>query len=324
MVPLLPPPAALACRPRPQAQQTPVRSLLPRQLQGSWSGTFEWEGRFSDGNHERYRGTAKRTLQVSAEADSVRGHWQEASSITKLDQPGTFGTEIDAVLRLAREGDRVTAVAESARWRTDNNAWQELGPVSFSGTVVSPAQLQYKVTWKTGADGAELIGSSGTLKLEVAAPPASAEEAPAASGISDTVDQTLDGSWTQTAEWEGRLVGSDQRYRGKATTSAQIAGADGGIRVHWRETRDVTVLDTGGTFTNEYEATFLVSRDNDQVVGQAKLRGCARKGVIGKTCGTMPFKATILPSGDLQFEIIWLRDSRGTETNGSRGTLTKQ
>ncbi len=188
---------------------------------------------------------------------------------------------------------------------------------------MSPGQLQYAVTWKTVTDVGELSGSSGTLKLEIPATSTS-DGTSTQSENSDSVDRTLDGSWTGTREWEDRFADNNQRYRAKATLSAELEGTDGGIRLEWNETREVVNLDAGDAVMSVYEATFLVSRDEDRLTGQAEAARFRSGSGDWHDLDDIPFQAVVLPSGELQFEITWLKDGAGRKTFGSTGMLTKQ
>ena len=138
-------------------------------------------------------------------------------------------------------------------------------------------------------------------------------------------DAALDvlGLWTLTTEWDANYFGTTQRYHANATYSVQIDRAENGFRARWHETRDDRNLDDPGKLLIAYDAIFSLRTDGNRLIGNSE-SARVRFGDNGwQDLISVPFTGTLLPSGQLQFEIDWQRDGSGQPNNVSNSTLQR-
>lgn len=289
----------------------PTPALVPFDVEGLWDGTAAWEGRFTDSN-QRYRGNITWSAFVRKVDPGLLVVWRERA--TFLSAAGRQKVEYQGAFQLRREENQITGHARSARFRTGNGNWQPLSQVAFTGTSISSSQLRFEIVWQRDASGKESRVSRGSLQRRPNSP-----------AVSTTLE--LEGLWTGSQEYEDRFTNNNQRYRAKGRQSVEIegiAGLDGVLRAQWHETRELTYLDRAETLTMEFEATFRLRRNGDQVSASASSARLRFGDGEWSDLSGVPLTGRYISPGQLQVSIVWQRSSRGKVTNASEATLQRQ
>lgn len=131
------------------------------------------------------------------------------------------------------------------------------------------------------------------------------------------------GLWTLTTEWDATYFGSTQRYHAKGTYSVLIERAENGFRARWHETRDERNLDDQGKLSLAYDAIFYLRADGDRLAGNSESARVRFGDNAWQELPSVAFAGGLLPTGQLQYEVNWQRDSSGKPNNTSNGTLQR-
>jgi hypothetical protein len=307
---------------RQQREENDARER--KELEGLWRSSVTLEGNFPGGDRKRYRGQSVKTLQITSGPTGLSGVWKESRTLTVLNRPGATTRHYEAAFRITRSGASISGLADSARKRDNEGAWQVLADVRFEGQLRN-GSLELKIAW---VHDVEL--SAATL-TRLNALEAAAEER-------ETRERNeMDGTWRGSRSWEGsfRNGGStslpmDRKlqdlklqnverglYRAQSVCALQITDEATGLSGVLSETVTFKYTEREGGFTRHYEATFPLKRSGSVIAGQVEFaRTRDNEGAWRDVPGAV-FEGH-LRNGVLHYKATWWRD--GDET---AGTLTR-